>query len=210
MILKSFLFVFCLLASYAPAQHQKNIPAERIIYIINYSWHTGFVIPVDSSLAANMPVIKNFNGYKYIDIGWGDRDFYQLEEFKLYEGLKALLVPTPAALRFEGYTLTIEETAKYVDRVNEIKLDEEKYKRLIGFINSYLKRGKYGEFNLLSEKSEVRIIFFAAEGSYHLYNTCNTWIAKGLKQCGFNINLGNVSTEEDIFRELSALSRKLK
>lgn len=211
MIRKSFLaFIFIFFAAGSDSRSQAGNNGEKTVYIINYAWHTGYVLPVDSSLTGAFPFMKDFSQYKFIDIGWGDRDFYQLEEFRLYEGARALLVPTRSAMRIEGYSLNIEKVVKYVDRVNEIKMSVNNYNRLLDFINSYISLNSSGRPVLLSIKSGGRIAFFAAEGEYHLYNTCNTWIAKGLKHCGYKINPDWISTEEEIFREVNKISKKLR
>ncbi|MCL4279574.1 MAG: DUF2459 domain-containing protein, partial [Ignavibacteriaceae bacterium] len=37
-------------------------------------------------------------------------------------------------------------------------------------------------------------------GDYHLFNTCNTWLARGLKKAGFDIE-DNIILTEQLFNE---------
>jgi len=54
-----------------------------------------------------------------------------------------------------------------------------------------------------------RIIFFKANGEYHLFNTCNTWLAKGLKQAGIEITDDIILTEQ-LFNEAAKVGRVIK
>jgi len=53
------------------------------------------------------------------------------------------------------------------------------------------------------------VYFFKANGSYHLFNTCNTWLARGLKQSGLEIKDDIILTEQ-LFNESAKVGKVLK
>jgi len=53
------------------------------------------------------------------------------------------------------------------------------------------------------------VYFFKANGNYHLFNTCNTWLANGLKQAGSDIEDDIVLTEQ-LFNEAAKIGKVLK
>jgi len=183
---------------------------EREIYIINYAWHTGIVIPVDSFSISQVSGLKNFSGYRFADIGWGDEDFYQNEDFDLFLAAKALLLPTPSALRIEGYNIDIKKAARYFDKCVMIRMNDSAYFRLLDFISASFRTAEERNNQILSVRDNGRIAYYKARGCYYLYNTCNTWIGKALGEAGYRIDYRGVVTVDDIFREVKDISIKLK
>ncbi|MCU0344879.1 MAG: DUF2459 domain-containing protein, partial [Ignavibacterium sp.] len=54
-----------------------------------------------------------------------------------------------------------------------------------------------------------KIIYYKANGSYHLFNTCNTWLAKGLKEAGIDTE-DNILLTEQLFNELAKIGTVIK
>ena len=81
--------------------------------------------------------------------------------------------------------------------------------RFAEFINKTFYINESGETAILSQKAGGKIIFYRANGSYHLFNTCNTWLARGLKESGIEIE-DNILLTEQLFNELSRIGNVLK
>jgi len=50
---------------------------------------------------------------------------------------------------------------------------------------------------------------FLRNGNYHLFNTCNTWLARALKLSGFEIKDDIILTEQ-LFNEAAKVGRVIK
>ena len=59
---------------------------------------------------------------------------------------------------------------------------------LIAFILQSFSRDNDGHIIKTMESEDGNSRFYKAEGVYYLWNTCNTWTAKGLKSTGWNIS----------------------
>ena len=186
-------------------------PADSLktFYVINYSWHTGFILKTDSGLDQKLTAAEEFKEYKYLDVGWGDEEFYQRPDINYYLAAKAILVPTSSAIRIAGYKFDLSTIELMSDYLVEFKTTEDKYLGLLDFIEeAFEKEGE--ETVLLSESSGGRIKFYASHKYYHLFNTCNTWIAKGLVRAGIKISKFKIVRSEDLFNEIKDKGRIIK
>jgi len=173
-------------------------------------WHTGIVFntsDVDSSI---WPEIKYFTEFKYIDVGWGDSAFYQDPDFNLVLAAEALFIPTPSALRIEGLYSSIEDYIKSSDKAVELKLTKNQLDMLCKFIHNDYFRNKKHKLIIYNEEEGSKIIFYKSKGKYDLLNTCNTWVAKGLKKAGFKSIDDNLILANELFRQAGKIGEVLK
>lgn len=169
------------------------------IFIIKQYWHTAIVIHSEDIDKNKYRFMKYFDKYNLIDFGWGDELFYQHSDFDLYLGARAILTPTSSTLRIEGINLPKELFFEYSELVAKLSVNKNQLEKILGFIEDtfYKVDGDYILLNSVADK----IFFFKAKGYYHLFNTCNTWLAKCLSQAGFDIETNIILTEQ-LFSEI--------
>jgi uncharacterized protein (TIGR02117 family) len=179
------------------------------IYLIKQYWHTAIVISRDEIDSLIFPEVAMFSKFNIIDIGWGDEEFYQHPEFDAGLAFKALFYFTPSTLRVEGVGISKESYFNVSEIVIKIVITQEQLDKILIYISSTIYRDGTGKPVLLSEHGLGRVKFFKANGEYHLFNTCNTWLATGLKQAGVNITDDIILTEE-LFREAAKVGTVIK
>ena len=187
----------------------RNCSELKTIYIVSHGWHTGFVIDAGDVSGYLDEVARDFDGAAYIEFGWGDRGFYQAGEISAGLTLQALLWPTDSVMHVVG--LTASPVAAFPNsEVLEVQISGRGYRHLLEFIDhSFMKHsGKIiRQQNGLYGWSH----FYQGRDAYHLFRTCNHWVAKGLRSTGFPITplyaatAGNVlfQTERYAFPPLS-------
>lgn len=178
------------------------------IYLIKQRWHTAIVLKTSDIDSTMFPIVKYFDDYKMIDIGWGDEAFYQHPDFDWELAFKALFYPTPSTLRVEGISIPTKLYFDISEIVVKLLVTEEQFNKILKFIDNTLYRDENGE-KILSSRAGGQIIFYAAEGKYHLFNTCNTWLAKGLNSAGLNIKTDIILTEQ-LFQEAAKIGYVIK
>lgn len=178
------------------------------IYFIKQRWHTAIVFNTADINPLHFPIVKNFSNYKMIDIGWGDEEFYQYPDFDWELAFKALFYPTPSTLRIEGISISKELYFDVSEIVVKLNVDADQLREILKFINNTFYRDENGE-KVLSSKGAGQIIFYAAKGKYHLFNTCNTWLARCLKNAGLQIKTDIILTEQ-LFNELAEIGEVIK
>ncbi len=181
----------------------------KTIYLIKQRWHTAVVFHIEDVDSIILPEIKYFRNAEMIDIGWGDDAFYQHPDFDWDLAYHALFHPTPSTLRVEGIYITKQQYFDISEIVVELKINNEQLTILLNYIADTIWRDENGNYEILSTQYLNRVYFFKANGSYHLFNTCNTWLAKGLKQSGFDIKTDIILTEQ-LFNEAAKIGTVLK
>jgi hypothetical protein len=88
-------------------------------------------------------------------------------------------------------------------------VDDSQLKKLNQFISGSIKRDEVGNPFKLSDQAGGKIRFFKSPLSYHLFRTCNTWIAEGLHFAGFKIET-SVILAEQLFNEAAKIGVVIK
>jgi uncharacterized protein (TIGR02117 family) len=186
------------------------------IYLIKQRWHTAIVFHSKDVDTLILPEVKYFflkdgfpEGAELIDIGWGDEAFYQHPGFDWDLAYKALFHSTPSTLRVEGIFISKQQYFDLSEIVIELIINNEELRILQKYISDTIWKDENGKHKILSTPYLNRVFFFKANGNYHLFNTCNTWLAKGLKQAGIEIK-DDILLTEQLFNEAAKLGRVLK
>jgi uncharacterized protein (TIGR02117 family) len=179
------------------------------IYLIKQRWHTAIVFNTNEIDTLLMPEVKYFQGAKLIDIGWGDAAFYQYPDFDWELAFQALFYPTPSTLRIEGIFISTQQYFNISEIVVELKINNEQLRFLLKYISDTIWEDEYGKDKILSTQYLNRVYFLKANGNYHLFNTCNTWLARGLKLSGYIIKDDIILTEQ-LFNEAAKIGKVLK
>ncbi len=187
---------------------KENNPG-RIIYLIKSYWHVGILFPVDSTVIDEIPALITFDKYNFVDIGWGDEDFYQDPETDYYNAAKAILFPTKSVIKATGHMSELESIIRWSDFCIKISMTNEQYKDLVKFIaDSFLIEDD--EYVVASTAGGGAIKFYKSVHAYHLFNTCNTWVADALETAGCDVSKEGVITAEDLFLAVKPIGEIMK
>ena len=185
-----------------------SLSTDKEIFLIKQRWHTAIVLQTSDIDSNFFPIVKQFREYKMIDIGWGDEEFYQYPDFDWELAFRALFIPTSSTLRVEGISISRELYFDLSEIVVKLIISDEQFIKILKYIDDTFYRNENQEI-ILSSKAGGQIIFYAAKGEYHLFNTCNTWLAKCLNHAGLNIKTDIILTEQ-LFQETAKISDVIK
>ena len=159
----------------------------RSIYVVRHDWHTGLVVKYDDIDPHLWPEKDDFQEALYLEVGWGDRDFYQTPRPGLGTLLQAALKSPASVLFVIGLPTGVTRYFPYAD-ILEIPLSQRGLEELVRFIHATYKRDASGQTIPLGPGHNHRhSMFYLAEGDYSLFNTCNSWISKALQAAGLPI-----------------------
>jgi uncharacterized protein (TIGR02117 family) len=159
----------------------------RYIYIVGHEWHTGLVVKYDDIEPRLWPEKDDFPEALYLEVGWGDRDFYQTPRAGLGILLQAALKSPASVLFVIGLPTAVPHYFPYAD-ILEIPLSRRGLEALVRFIHVTYKRDASSRTIPLGPGHNHRhSMFYLAEGDYSLFNTCNSWISKALQAAGLPI-----------------------
>ena len=150
--------------------------------------HTDFVFPVtDASIdwrrVFSPEDTKGKNSkLEYISVGWGDQGFFlntpEWSDLKVSTAVKACFYMSKSAVHINYMKDLGQVKANYV----QFKISKLKYHRLYRFVLKTLKRNSMQQAECIAGRGYWETdAFYEAKGVYGLFNTCNSWINKGLK-----------------------------
>jgi uncharacterized protein (TIGR02117 family) len=203
------LIIFCFISTNYALEAEPLQDDSVSVYLVKLGWHTGMVIRTEDVDSSYLPQKRLFNQFKYVDIGWGDDEFYRTPGFDIGLAIKALFYPTVSTLRIEGFNFDIMKYIGYSDVGYMIRLDRNSFNKLSRYISSAFYVNDSSNVELLESRYNGHISFYRATGKYTVFNTCNTWVSKGFKSAGYDIKTKIVLSEE-LFDEIDQLSSSVK
>jgi uncharacterized protein (TIGR02117 family) len=156
----------------------------KIIYIVSHGWHTGVALrKADIPTTVAWPEITDFAQNDFIEVGWGDGDYYPAPETTWMRTLGAAFWSSRSVLHVAGFN---EPVRKFfaASEVIEFALSDEAFTELCAFIagthervpgdgGGKIRPGLYGNSR-----------FYPAQGKFHVFYNCNTWVAEALRAAG--------------------------
>jgi uncharacterized protein (TIGR02117 family) len=182
--------------------------AVKSVYVVNHGWHTGIVVRRHDVAEALWPELGDFADSEYVEVGWGDRDFYQALEATSGQALKAILWSTASVLHVAGFSAPPERAFPGRDIV-EVTLLERSLERLVVFIRDAYARDEAGRAIPLGPGQYSYSRFYLAREKYFLLKTCNNWTARALRAAGFPITPLYAVTARNVMYQAGQFGRSL-
>ena len=183
-----FTLTFICLFSGCAASSNKDCPADKhtsahTIYLVSHGWHVGIVVETSDIPDEAWPAHKTFADARYLEIGWGDRDFYQASSPGISISLKAILLPTPSVLHIVAFNNSVTSHFPH-SKIISIPLSAPGFQHLIAHIANSFDKDSTGNSVPLEPGLYGVSQFFRSRDSYHLFKNCNNWVAKALYTAG--------------------------
>ena len=175
-------------------------PEVEPIYLVSHGWHVGLVIRRTDATAAHWPEQDDFPEAIFLEVGWGDRDFYQDPDPGVGKLLKASLWPTKSVLHVVGFSRRV---TAYFPRSEIIRIDvpEAGVDSLAAYIHHAYARDDEGRPLALGPGLYGESRFYAGHGRYHVFKNCNTWAARALRAAGVRVRPAEILTADDLLAQ---------
>lgn len=172
--------------------------AERSVVLVNIGWHVGIVLPIDETLRRAMPELAAFPDADHVEIGWGDRDFYQAESPGPFTTLSAPLVPTDAVIHLHAFSGDVDARFAASETL-KVGLSDQEFAGLFGHVHASFDRGDSVKTEPLGPGLyNGASWFYKANGEFHLARTCNTWVAEALAAAGLDVDPSGIITASGV------------
>lgn len=180
----------------APPAVESAAPAHtRTIHLVSHGWHTGIVVRLADLAPDAWPESAALPRAEYIEVGWGDREYYQAASPGTWQALKAAFVPGPSVLHLVGFRLPVEQYFP-ASEVIVLPVSEAGLARLVAHIRNHYARDASGNPIQLGVGLYGESSFYESVEDFHLFNNCNTWTARALRIAG--IPVGSHLTARDL------------
>ena len=163
------------------------VAGQEEIYIVSHGWHTGIVVPA-KGIQNILPELKErFGDIPYIELGWGDKNFYQADETSTGLTINAILWPTESVIHAVAVPEKVDK--HFVNSIVEkLCLGVREYSSLLRYISESFSKDEHGQILELKGGIYGNSQFYKGVGNFYFMNTCNKWTAKGLKSAGMDIS----------------------
>ena len=90
------------------------------IYLVSHGWHAGIVVRRADIPPGIWPQHRDIPDSEYLEVGWGDKDYYMTPQPGLWITLKAGLLPSASVLHVVGFDGPV---TRYFSRSEVIRID---------------------------------------------------------------------------------------
>jgi uncharacterized protein (TIGR02117 family) len=174
------------------------------VWIVDHGWHTGLVLPTADLPAGVWPERDDFPGARFLEVAWGDRDFYTTPDAGLWLAVKAALASRGSVLHVVGLDRPVRD-AFAGSEVVEVEVSRAGLDALARFIDGTYTRGGRTRAPRLGPGLYGDGAFYPAGGSYSLLYTCNTWTVAALREAGCPTEAGRTLTAGGVLRQVRGM-----
>ncbi len=171
-------------------------PCEFTVYLSSDGFHTNLFVPIKTAgydwTRHTSGLASEFSAQdRYVQLGWGDRRFYMetpdWDQVSPLEALRALFFwQNPTAMFVKGHTAA-PDVGK--ENLECLRLGKTDYLAMMSFIDRSFQINSQGQKQRLGSGQDRQSSFYAATGSYSIFNTCNSWTANALQAANVNTPL---------------------
>jgi len=182
-------------------------PGEPVfaVYVIPQGFHTGIAIRRADIPAPLIPEAEDFPATVYLEMGWGDWNFYQAVEPGVFTLLGAAFVPSASVLHVVGVERTLDERFPAMER-QRLNLGARQFAALATFLHESFLRNGAPRAAAIGPGHRRNSLFYPATGTFHAFNNCNTWVAQALAAAGLPIGRPLPITADQLMERVRPLA----
>lgn len=195
------LFAIALLAGCATRAADTGAHGEIPLYVVTHGWHTGLAMQAADIDFARWRPLPHPARARYLEVGWGDRDYYPAPRFNLWYAFKALAWPTPSVLHVVGFDQAPARIFP-ASEVIELRLSRAGFERLLAYISASFEPDPAP----IAPSLYAAGAFYPSRERFHLFKTCNVWVARGLHEAGIEVR--SSLTTEGLMAQLRPLGSR--
>lgn len=171
------------------------------IHVVRHGWHSGIVVRAAEVPEHAWPARREFASAAYLEVGWGDRAYYQASDPSAWLGLRALLWPTAGVLHMVAFSGPVEHDFASAEIV-ALQLTPQGFARLVAAISASHELDAAGQPIPLGPGLYGTSRFYASRQAFHLFATCNVWTAAMLREAGVPVSPTLSQTAGMLFAQL--------
>lgn len=195
-----------------PALSLPPLPEDAVsgspkeVWVVRHGWHTRVAMRRADVAPSIWPESRDFGDAVYLEVGWGDRDFYSKPEPSVWDAIDPVIRATRAALHVGAFDAPPHEF--FADQpVVRLSVPAAGIDRLARFIRDHYARDAAGNVMPIRPGYYPRSAFYRATGRYHAltYNS-NAWAASALQAAGAAMDPTPAMTAGAVIRQAAAIA----
>ena len=171
------------------------------VHVVRHGWHSGIVVRAADVPEHAWPARREFIGAEHLEVGWGDRAYYPAPDPSLWLGLRALLWPTAGVLHMVAFSGPVEHYFASAEIV-ALQITPQGFAQMVAAISASHELDAAGQPIPLGPGNYGTSRFYASNEAFHLFATCNVWIAAMLREAGVPLSPALSQTAGALFAQL--------
>ncbi|MGH8661384.1 MAG: DUF2459 domain-containing protein [Burkholderiales bacterium] len=157
------------------------------VYLVAHDKHSGIAVRRADIPAGLWPESRDFPQADYLEVGWGDRDYYYGRDQGFTGTLRAAFGSNnPSVLHVAGVRGPLKESFP-ASEIIEVELSRDGFERLVRYIHDAHDRAGKPVVAPLGPGLYGDSRFYPGWESFNLLRTCNVWTARGLRGAGLAV-----------------------
>jgi uncharacterized protein (TIGR02117 family) len=181
-------------------------PTAYSVLVVNHGRHAGLLLRAGDVPAGAWPAMADFPDADYLEVGWGDRAYYMAAEPGAWLGLKAIAWPTPGVLHVVGVDTAPERFFPGAE-ILEIGVAPAGLQRLFAHLRQSHELDGAGRPITLGPGLYGHSRFYASREQFHLFKTCNVWVAAALQAAGVQVTPALTLSADRLMAQLRPLAK---
>ena len=153
------------------------------VWIVRHGWHTRIAVTQADVDPSVWPESRDLGDVAYLEVGWGDRDFYAKAAPSIWDAIDPIVRPTRAVLHVVGLDRPPPQGVPDSPAVR-IRVSADGFARLTRFIHEHYVRQADGAPVRIHRGYYPRSWFYLAHGRYHVLTNSNNWTLTALRAAG--------------------------
>ena len=171
------------------------------VHVVRRGWHSGIVVRAADVPEQAWPARRDFVGAEHLEVGFGDRAYFQATDPSVWLGLRALLWPTAGVLQIVAFSGPVENHFASAEIV-VLQITPQGFARLVAAISASHELDAAGRPIPIEPGPYGTSRFYASREAFHLFATCNVWIAAVLREAGVPVSPALSQTSGALFVQL--------
>lgn len=187
-----------------PPPTDEGIGPRKDVWVVRHGWHTRIAVRLEDVDSRLWPESQAFGEAAYLEVGWGDRDFYPSPRPSVWDAVDPVVRATPAALHVGALPASPGELFGR-DDVIRLSVPAVGMERLARFIHEHYVHDAAGMPVRIRHGYYPLSAFYEARGRYHAltYNS-NTWTVSALRAAGVPVDPASVVTSGAVMQQAAA------
>jgi hypothetical protein len=172
----------------------------RSIFVVRRGWHTGVAVATSDWPNRNWSLLGEFPEADYLEFGWGDERFYQVDPNTVWQTLCAALWPTASVVHVIGLREPLLDNVHAVDIV-EVPVPIDRLRTLATAIEQEFAGDEPIPTGATLRSAPGPNRFYKGQRRFYFPRMCNWWTATRLHEAGCPIRPATVIFASRIMKE---------
>jgi uncharacterized protein (TIGR02117 family) len=179
------------------------------VHLVSHGWHVGIAVERREVSSAIWPESAEFSGFRYLEVGWGDADYYPAAQGSIGLALKAAFSSRGSVLHVAAFDAAPPEFFG-MSKIIEVTLSRRGLEDLARFIHATYVLDASDRPVVVAPGIYGGSAFYRATGQYRLLNNSNNWTARALAVAGCPIDAAGAITAGGVMHEARRFGRVIR